>query len=120
MKNIILVLCCIIYTLKCVNGDLNFFGSIASSIKKTTQDVKDVIFFNDDNDDDSQSTTKETPVTSTNNDEISTSTLPSTTTLSSNNEKPSNTTEKEGKENFSGGCLTGYMRTADGRCKPTF
>nr|AAB26337.1 paralytic peptide II, PP II [Trichoplusia ni=cabbage looper, Hubner, hemolymph, Peptide, 23 aa] [Trichoplusia ni]prf//1916199A paralytic peptide [Trichoplusia ni] len=23
-------------------------------------------------------------------------------------------------ENFSGGCLAGYMRTADGRCKPTF
>nr|1B1V_A Chain A, PROTEIN (PLASMATOCYTE-SPREADING PEPTIDE) [synthetic construct]1B5N_A Chain A, PROTEIN (PLASMATOCYTE-SPREADING PEPTIDE) [synthetic construct] len=23
-------------------------------------------------------------------------------------------------ENFNGGCLAGYMRTADGRCKPTF
>nr|1V28_A Chain A, Paralytic Peptide [synthetic construct] len=23
-------------------------------------------------------------------------------------------------ENFAGGCATGFMRTADGRCKPTF
>nr|2DJ9_A Chain A, growth-blocking peptide [Mamestra brassicae] len=23
-------------------------------------------------------------------------------------------------ENFAGGCLTGFMRTPDGRCKPTF
>nr|AAB36069.1 growth-blocking peptide, GBP {N-terminal} [Pseudaletia separata=armyworms, hemolymph, last larval instar, Cotesia kariyai parasitized, Peptide Partial, 23 aa] [Mythimna separata]2EQH_A Chain A, Growth-blocking peptide, short form [Mythimna separata] len=23
-------------------------------------------------------------------------------------------------ENFSGGCVAGYMRTPDGRCKPTF
>nr|P30251.1 RecName: Full=Paralytic peptide 1; AltName: Full=Paralytic peptide I; Short=PP I [Heliothis virescens]AAB19331.1 Hev PP I=paralytic peptide [Heliothis virescens, Peptide, 23 aa] [Heliothis virescens] len=23
-------------------------------------------------------------------------------------------------ENFSGGCIPGYMRTADGRCKPTY
>nr|P30253.1 RecName: Full=Paralytic peptide 1; AltName: Full=Paralytic peptide I; Short=PP I [Manduca sexta]AAB19336.1 Mas PP I=paralytic peptide [Manduca sexta, Peptide, 23 aa] [Manduca sexta]1HRL_A Chain A, PARALYTIC PEPTIDE I [synthetic construct] len=23
-------------------------------------------------------------------------------------------------ENFAGGCATGYLRTADGRCKPTF
>nr|P30254.1 RecName: Full=Paralytic peptide 2; AltName: Full=Paralytic peptide II; Short=PP II [Manduca sexta]AAB19335.1 Mas PP II=paralytic peptide [Manduca sexta, Peptide, 23 aa] [Manduca sexta] len=23
-------------------------------------------------------------------------------------------------ENFAGGCATGFLRTADGRCKPTF
>nr|P30252.1 RecName: Full=Paralytic peptide 2; AltName: Full=Paralytic peptide II; Short=PP II [Heliothis virescens]AAB19330.1 Hev PP II=paralytic peptide [Heliothis virescens, Peptide, 23 aa] [Heliothis virescens] len=23
-------------------------------------------------------------------------------------------------ENFAGGCIPGYMRTADGRCKPTY
>nr|2DJC_A Chain A, growth-blocking peptide [Spodoptera litura] len=23
-------------------------------------------------------------------------------------------------ENFAAGCATGYQRTADGRCKPTF
>nr|BAA34952.1 growth-blocking peptide [Mamestra brassicae]BAD20459.1 growth-blocking peptide [Mamestra brassicae]BAD20460.1 growth-blocking peptide [Mamestra brassicae]BAD20461.1 growth-blocking peptide [Mamestra brassicae]BAJ21212.1 precursor of insect cytokine growth blocking peptide [Mamestra brassicae] len=32
---------------------------------------------------------------------------------------PSTTTVK-GRENFAGGCLTGFMRTPDGRCKPTF
>ncbi|XP_075972872.1 growth-blocking peptide, long form-like [Anticarsia gemmatalis] len=32
----------------------------------------------------------------------------------------STTTKKDGKENFSGACLPGYVRTADGRCKPTF
>ncbi|KAJ8725000.1 hypothetical protein PYW07_015958 [Mythimna separata] len=30
------------------------------------------------------------------------------------------TTTKDGRENFSGGCVAGYMRTPDGRCKPTF
>nr|BAJ21209.1 precursor of insect cytokine ENF peptide [Theretra japonica] len=30
------------------------------------------------------------------------------------------TTKKDGRENFAGGCATGFMRTADGRCKPTF
>ncbi|XP_047535375.1 growth-blocking peptide, long form-like [Vanessa atalanta] len=30
------------------------------------------------------------------------------------------TTVKDGRENFAGGCSTGYERTADGRCKPTF
>ncbi|XP_046969363.1 growth-blocking peptide, long form-like [Vanessa cardui] len=32
----------------------------------------------------------------------------------------SSTTVKDGRENFAGGCSTGYERTADGRCKPTF
>lgn len=32
----------------------------------------------------------------------------------------STTTQKEGRENFFGGCSTGFKRTADGRCKPTF
>lgn len=30
------------------------------------------------------------------------------------------TTTVKGRENFSGGCLAGFMRTADGRCKATF
>ncbi|XP_028159331.1 growth-blocking peptide, long form-like isoform X1 [Ostrinia furnacalis] len=34
--------------------------------------------------------------------------------------KSSNGTDKDGKENFSGGCLAGYQRTSDGRCMPTF
>lgn len=32
----------------------------------------------------------------------------------------STTTKKEGRENFAAGCSTGYKRTPDGRCKPTF
>ncbi|CAH2093139.1 unnamed protein product [Euphydryas editha] len=32
----------------------------------------------------------------------------------------STTTEKDGRESFTGGCITGYERTPDGRCKPTF
>ncbi|XP_045451398.1 growth-blocking peptide, long form-like [Melitaea cinxia] len=32
----------------------------------------------------------------------------------------STTTEKDGRESFTGGCTTGYQRTPDGRCKPTF
>ncbi|XP_050347875.1 growth-blocking peptide, long form-like [Nymphalis io] len=30
------------------------------------------------------------------------------------------TTVKDGRENFAGGCSTGYERTVDGRCRPTF
>ncbi|XP_073964362.1 growth-blocking peptide, long form-like [Choristoneura fumiferana] len=32
----------------------------------------------------------------------------------------STSTEKEGRENFKAACATGYGRTPDGRCKPTF
>ncbi|CAH4033454.1 unnamed protein product [Pieris brassicae] len=41
--------------------------------------------------------------------------VPSTT-------KASNTTDddKDGRENFAGGCATGFKKTSDGRCKPTF
>ncbi|XP_022122917.2 growth-blocking peptide, long form [Pieris rapae] len=28
--------------------------------------------------------------------------------------------DKDGRENFAGGCATGFKKTADGRCKPTF
>lgn len=30
------------------------------------------------------------------------------------------TTEKDGRENFSGSCQAGFQRTTDGRCMPTF
>lgn len=30
------------------------------------------------------------------------------------------TAGKDGRENFTGGCATGYQRTSDGRCKPTY
>lgn len=32
----------------------------------------------------------------------------------------STTTEEKGRENFKAACATGYGRTPDGRCKPTF
>ncbi|CAG4940690.1 unnamed protein product [Colias eurytheme] len=32
----------------------------------------------------------------------------------------STTEKKDGRENFGGGCSTGFKRTADGRCLPTF
>lgn len=28
--------------------------------------------------------------------------------------------DKDGKENFTGACASGYVRTVDGRCKPSF
>lgn len=30
------------------------------------------------------------------------------------------TNDTDGRENFAGGCISGYKRTSDGRCKPTF
>ncbi|XP_047523008.1 growth-blocking peptide, long form-like [Pieris napi] len=42
-------------------------------------------------------------------------TVPSTT-VASNTTKD----DKDGRENFAGGCATGFKKTADGRCKPTF
>lgn len=54
-------------------------------------------------------------------------TTPSTTTSTTTTTtvKPVETTTKnatddKGRENFAAGCATGYQRTADGRCKPTF
>ncbi|CAH0717197.1 unnamed protein product, partial [Brenthis ino] len=44
----------------------------------------------------------------------------STTEVAAATVTGSTTTEKEGRENFFGGCSTGFKRTADGRCKPTF
>lgn len=32
----------------------------------------------------------------------------------------SNTVDKDGRENFTGACAPGYVRTADGRCKQSF
>lgn len=34
--------------------------------------------------------------------------------------KSGNATDNEGKENFAGGCLPGFLRTSDGRCMPTY
>lgn len=50
---------------------------------------------------------------------VETTTQPATTTVISA-AKSNATTGKDGRENFAGACSTGFQRTADGRCMPTF
>lgn len=51
---------------------------------------------------------------------VTVSTTASTVTTTVATGPNANTTEGEGRENFKATCQTGYQRTADGRCKPTF
>lgn len=114
------------------DGQLNkIFGSVQGSAKKLTDDVKTLfnpnkkqeenndassnIFFEEDTNDDvrSEQTVQQVEVTTQ-------STTSTTTPQSVAKNETTGQDGKDGRENFSGGCLTGYMRTADGRCKPTF
>lgn len=58
---------------------------------------------------------------------VEVTTPPTVPTTVATTVKPVETTTKnatdgddKGRENFAAGCATGYQRTADGRCKPTF
>lgn len=46
--------------------------------------------------------------------------FPTEESNSVSNNTDTTTTEKDGRENFTGGCEPGYERTTDGRCMPTF
>nr|BAJ21206.1 precursor of insect cytokine ENF peptide [Neogurelca himachala sangaica] len=99
----------------------NFFEHVHDTFHKAGEDVR--IFFKLDRRQDKASDTKSTETAqvvatsqSTETPKITT-VAPITTTKAFDKVE---TTTKEGRENFAGGCATGFMRTADGRCKPTF
>lgn len=81
---------------------------------------EDVIHFEADND--NNDNTEDTAVFQ--NGEVKEDRRESVTTSKTKTVKADFTSEnpedKDGRENFSGGCLAGYRRTPDGRCKPTF
>ncbi|CAG4964705.1 unnamed protein product [Parnassius apollo] len=130
MKLSILILFCYVFTILSprVKGDVvvDLFGKIQESAQKIEDDIKSVfqsksrrdsqyryesmiVFKNDE--DAPDKTTATNVVTSTQ--------VPVTTVKGDSNSK-TNGTEQDGRENFRGACATGYERTADGRCKPTF
>lgn len=122
------ILCCsilIIHFCDSVNGDVRgLLSKLREPLPTIEQSFR--IVFRDSSEDTGrrdQTATRvyknELPVTSATHSEVlETTTQPVTapTTIANN----VTTTVKEGKENFAGGCATGFMRTADGRCKPTF
>lgn len=101
-----------------MQGDLGFLDRLTAPAKKVTNAVQDAIFFKDDDDNKPSETT--TPVVTTSSTTSAPSSSFSPTTIPTGDTGKDNTTEKDGRENFQGGCATGFMRTADGRCKPTF
>lgn len=130
MKLISFFIFCVILTLQynIVKGDSRiFFGDVDEFIRNKihkTVDLFDVnIFNNRKNDNNAMPTDKKTDeVPKNSNVEVitekveTTTQSPTTATAATNVE----TTTEKGRENFAGSCLPGYLRTADGRCKPSF
>ncbi|KAG6463301.1 hypothetical protein O3G_MSEX013792 [Manduca sexta] len=130
MKLFFIVSCVAILAISCsspVNGDLNgFFGDIHKKVhhagrgvgklfkleNSDTRNEERIVFPDDDQD---VAPRREQPKITT---KAPTTEAPTTTTTAANTAET--TTTKEGRENFAGGCATGFLRTADGRCKPTF
>nr|O61704.1 RecName: Full=Plasmatocyte-spreading peptide; Flags: Precursor [Chrysodeixis includens]AAC16546.1 plasmatocyte-spreading peptide precursor [Chrysodeixis includens] len=141
MKLTINILFCLILISQynSANGNLrdlfnNVRGSISSSANKIRQDVKTLfhpsdksgnkessnIVFVEDKDEGAVGPARDNkPVAVTPAPVVSTTTQASAPTVATNGTATGGKDDK-GRENFNGGCLAGYMRTADGRCKPTF
>ena len=141
MKLTISILFCVILTLQYNGADgerKGLFGRIQGTVNKVKQDVNNLFH----PDEKKQQAEEESSNIHFKEDEpekdfaaafaarkpvepaaapVTTSTiLIATTTLSPITTTAKNETEKDGRENFAGGCVTGFMRTPDGRCKPTF
>ncbi|XP_068627654.1 plasmatocyte-spreading peptide-like [Battus philenor] len=128
MKLSLFVFLCVGVTLlsNSVNGDVvvDLFGRIQQSAQKIGDDIKNVF----QNNGRRRSQYKYEPVKVSKPEESEedrivferpvTSTQATLTTTKAT--AKTNGTEQEGRENFRGACATGYERTADGRCKPTF
>lgn len=125
-----------------VNGDINnMFGGISNTMQKVRSDVKSAlrlkneerIIFKESEEDVRDFSAVRPEANQVNagrkEGEVETRTQPAATTTVNTKVNPttvsptakSNTTTiKDGRENFAGACTTGYQRTADGRCMPTF
>ncbi|KPJ16907.1 Plasmatocyte-spreading peptide [Papilio machaon] len=108
------------------NGDVvvDLFGKIQESAQKIGDDIKNVFQSNNkQNNQYPRESVKVSKPDSRDADRIvfdrSEVTQASVTTPKgvSNNTKAD---PQAGRENFRGACATGYERTSDGRCKPTF
>ncbi|XP_047023331.1 growth-blocking peptide, long form-like [Helicoverpa zea] len=136
MKLTISILFCVILTLPFTNADgplSNFFGrihnSVHQSVQKVREDVHNVLHPNDNvqqgNTDESihfvEEESKEDLAATVARQQAEVTPAPTTSTTTPQSGAVNTTTEgKDGRENFAGGCIPGYMRTADGRCKPTY
>nr|ACR78449.1 growth-blocking peptide [Heliothis virescens] len=135
MKLTISILFCVILTLPYTSADgplKNFFSrihdSVHQSVQKVKEDVHNVFHPNDkiqqENTDESihfvEEESKEDLAAQVARQQAEVTPAPAISTTTPQSGAVNTTTEaKDGRENFSGGCIPGYMRTADGRCKPT-
>ncbi|XP_049865652.1 growth-blocking peptide, long form-like [Pectinophora gossypiella] len=115
----------------------NFFDDVHNTAHKVREDIKDLLHPKKGEDtptkaqeevsvkeptvkpaeQPSKSEEKPVEVTTTSTPKAASDSTVATTAAPASNVT---TTEKDGRENFKGSCATGYARTADGRCKPTF
>lgn len=136
MKVACFILCCAILTsYSVVSGDLrDFMKNIGNAAKKDISDTMNAFNFNNENRiifkeskedkrDFSAARTETNQVKEANVEKeeakVETSTLSATTTVNPA-AKSNSTTGKDGRENFAAACSTGFKRTADGRCMPTY
>lgn len=106
-----------------VNGDVvvDLFGKIQESAQKLGDDIKYVF---ESNNRKNKQYKYESPAVSKPVGDKNAVTNPVTSTqapvTSVKSEEKSNETNQTGRDNFRAACATGYERTPDGRCKPTF
>ncbi|CAB3236234.1 unnamed protein product [Arctia plantaginis] len=116
----------------CANGHLkDLFDGVHNKLHKAREDIHNIIFptekepninYNERNEQNSSVPSKSDIHVNQEEEQVEAATQTSNTekivTVISSTETTS-TTEK-GRENFTGNCLPGYIRTPDGRCKPSF
>ncbi|XP_041973389.1 growth-blocking peptide, long form-like [Aricia agestis] len=121
MKYLCLVLCALLVCLAQTNGGLipdNVLNGLLSAPTNVKNAVDNAITFKDPDEGDVRSyeNPPQVPTTPVAVTEPPTTTKPPTTTVAPASKTA---TEKDGRENFAGGCSTGFKRTPDGRCMPT-
>ncbi|XP_013175413.1 PREDICTED: plasmatocyte-spreading peptide-like [Papilio xuthus] len=108
------------------NGDVvvDLFGKIQESAQKIGDDIKNV--FQSNNKRNNQYPKESVKVSKPDNvdadrivfdrSEVTQASVSTPKSVSNG----TNANGQDGRENFRGACATGYQRTSDGRCKPTF
>lgn len=118
------ILCCSILIINFCDSVNGSFNGLLSKLRDPlpTIDQNFRIVFRDSSEDTTRRdqitrvAKNDLPATSATLSETTTQLVITTTKSAGNVTK----TKIEGKEIFAGGCASGFMRTADGRCKPTF
>ncbi|CAK1578338.1 unnamed protein product [Parnassius mnemosyne] len=128
MKLSIFILFCYVITILSlqIKGDVvvDLFGKIQESAQRIGDDIKSVFQSKNRRNNQYESrivfkTDEDAPDKTTATNVVTNTQVP-VTTVKSDSDSKTNGTVPDGRENFRGACATGYERTADGRCKPTY